>query len=125
MSPAEGMRSLLSKPDASLLTLVAASTLLLCGCQIAIGTPKAASSRNALPKSALEQITAQHVRDEIGGGNVVITCSHDLTISLGATEECVMAQDDKRFPLKLAITEANSPDDAAWGWERGRQLTPS
>jgi hypothetical protein len=124
----EGTRQLSVKPAAALLVVLAASALLLCGCHVTIGTPTTTSptpASGAVPKNALEQITAQQVRDKIGGGNIVITCPHDLRIKLGATEQCVMAQDSKQFPLKITITKVKSADDAVWDWELGKQLTPS
>jgi hypothetical protein len=105
-----------------------ASTLLLDGCTLTVQAPKftpAHTAAGAVPKSALEQITAQQVRDKVGGGNIVVTCPHDLTIKLGATEDCVMAQDSKQFPIKVTINKVRSADDASWEWEIGHQLTTS
>jgi len=113
-----------------MLAVLATSALLLCGCHVRIGDPKMPSTSStpvshAVPKDALERITAPHVRDKIGGGYLVITCPHDLMIKLGASEQCVMAQDGKRFALTLTITTVTSPDDASWDFKVGHQLSTS
>jgi hypothetical protein len=119
------------KPAAAMLAVLATSALLLCGCHAKIGDPKTVPSTSstpvshAVPKDALERITAPHVRDKIGGGYLVITCPHDLTITLGASEQCVMAQDGKQFALTLTITTVTSPDDASWDFKVGHQLSTS
>jgi hypothetical protein len=124
----EGTRLLSPNSAAGLLVALATSALLLSGCHVTVGnpvTPSSTPASGAVPKNALEQITAQQVRDKIGGGNIVITCPHDLAIKLGASEDCTMAQDSKQFPLKITITKVKSADDAVWDWELGKQLTPS
>jgi DnaJ-class molecular chaperone len=117
------------------MTLLAtlASTLLLSGCHASIGNPAptrstTTTSTNAqptVPKGDLEQITGQQVREQSGGGPVVITCPGDLPIHLGASEQCVLAQDGKHFAITIKITKVKSTNDASWDWQVGQQLSPT
>ncbi|BBZ10617.1 DUF4333 domain-containing protein [Mycobacterium branderi] len=105
----------------------------LSACHVSVGTGTTTSSHTAtttssqsqaaVPKGDLEQITAQQIREQSGGGPIVITCPGDLPIKLGATEQCVLAQDGKRFHVTIRITKATSPNDATWDWQVGEQLS--
>lgn len=129
----EGTILLSSERSTALLATVGLSTLLLTACHVSIGTRTAtsapsttatsASSQPAVPKRDLEQITAQQIREQSGGGPVVITCPNDLPIKLGATEQCVLAQDGKHFALTIKITKATSPNDATWDWQVGKEIS--
>jgi hypothetical protein len=117
----------------ALLATLGLSVLPLGACHVSVGTgtttpapsttTTSTQSQAAVPKGDLEQITAQQVREQSGGGPVVITCPGDLPIKLGATEQCILAQDGKRFHLTIRITKATSPDDATWDWQVGEQLS--
>ena len=111
----------------ALLALAAITTL--SGCHVTVNggsgsppTTTTAAPQAAVPRSDLEQITGQQVREQSGGGPVVITCPSDLPIELGAKVKCALAQDSKRFEITITITEARSANDAKWSWEVGRQL---
>lgn len=118
----------------ALLATLAASTMLLSGCHVTVGTPTtttpsttttSSAAQGAVPLNDLQQITAQQVREKSGGGPVVITCPRDLPIRLGASEQCVLAQDGKQFEITIKITKATSPNDASWDWQVGKQITPT
>ncbi|WP_241473852.1 DUF4333 domain-containing protein [Mycolicibacterium neoaurum] len=113
----------------ALLAFTAIATL--SGCHVTVNggsesSPTTATTTTApqaaVPRSDLEQITGQQVREQSGGGPVVITCPNDLPIELGAKVKCALAQDSKRFEITITITEARSANDAKWSWEVGRQL---
>jgi hypothetical protein len=106
-------------------TLLAAVGVVLSGCNTTGGAPTTANTRDAVHKNVIEQVTAQQVRDQLGGGPVVITCPHDLALKIGASEECQLAQDGKRFPLTVTITKTTPVDDASWKWHIGPQVTNS
>ncbi|WP_203804295.1 DUF4333 domain-containing protein [Mycobacterium heckeshornense] len=89
------------------------------------GANTSTPAQPAVPKGDLEQITAQQIREQSGGGPVVINCPDDLPIKLGATEQCVLAQDGKHFHLTIKITKATSPDNASWDWQVGDEIPAS
>ncbi|MCV7233500.1 DUF4333 domain-containing protein [Mycobacterium branderi] len=117
----------------ALLAALGMSAFPLSACHVSVGTGTTTSSHTAtttssqsqaaVPKGDLEQITAQQIREQSGGGPIVITCPGDLPIKLGATEQCVLAQDGKRFHVTIRITKATSPNDATWDWQVGEQLS--
>lgn len=112
-------------PSAASAALLAVLPVLLSGCHVTVGAPTSAGTRDAVRKNVVEQVTAQQVRDKLGGGPIVITCPHDLPIKLDASEECLLAQDGKRFQLTVTITKTTPADDAAWNWHIGQQITGS
>jgi hypothetical protein len=112
-------------PSAGRAALLAAVGVVLSGCHFTGGAPTAGNARDAVHKNVIEQVTAQQVRDQLGGGPVVITCPHDLALKIGASEECQLAQDGKRFPLTVTITKTTPVDDASWKWHIGQQLKDS
>jgi hypothetical protein len=105
--------------------LLAAAGVLLSACHVTVGAPTPTNTRDAVHKNVIEQVTAQQVRDQLGGGPVVITCPQDLALKIGASEECQLAQDGKRFPLTVTITKTTPVDDASWNWHIGQQLKDS
>jgi hypothetical protein len=116
---------------AATLAALSISAALVSGCHVSVhagnGPAPAPSSTSvqaqpAVPKGDLEQITAQQVRDQTGGGPVVINCPGDLPIKLGAVEHCTLAQDGKHFDIAITITKAESPNNATWDWQVGKQL---
>jgi hypothetical protein len=111
--------------SAGLAALLGAAGVLLGGCHVTGGVPTSANARDAVHKNVIEQVTAQQIRDQLGGGPVVITCPHDLALKIGASEECQLAQDGKHFPLTVTITKTTPVDDASWKWHIGQQLTGS
>ncbi|MBU9767026.1 DUF4333 domain-containing protein [Mycobacterium sp. TNTM28] len=102
-------------------------------CHVSIGTdakssdlstsPATEEVQAAVPKGDLEQITAQQIREQSGGGPIVIKCPGDLPIKLGANQRCVLSQDGNRFFVTITITKAGSPNDAVWDWEVGEQIS--
>lgn len=50
---------------------------------------------------------------------MAITCSKDLPVEVGASEDCALQQDGKNFSIKIRIAEVNSPDDISLDWEIG------
>ena len=107
---------------------------ILSGCHVSVGTtttsvkpsPTAAQAQPAIPKRDVEQITAQLIQGKSGGGPYVITCPADLPIELDATMECVVAdQDGVHRELTVTVTKADSPNNATWDWEVGKQVSPS
>ena len=101
-------------------------------CQVSIGNPTRPSpsttsidAQPSVPKSDLEQITGQEVREKSGGGTIVVACPGDLPIKMGATQVCTLDQDGKHFNITLTINKADSPNDASWGWEIGPPLSSS
>jgi hypothetical protein len=126
----EGTRSLLPKSVGPLAAVLAGALMVLCGCQFTVHgptavTPSTTPAGHVVPKNAVEQVTAERVRDQLKGNPLVVTCPRDLPITLGATEDCVMAQDGKKYPIKVTVTKVNGPDDAHWDWEVGHEMATS
>ncbi|OWM07735.1 hypothetical protein B7435_07345 [Mycolicibacterium peregrinum] len=87
-------------------------------------TAAAAVAGPAVPKGDVEQITGQLIRDKSGGGPYVVTCPNDLPIKLGASMQCVVAdQNGARHELTVTITKADAPNDATWDWEVGPEVS--
>ncbi|WP_165604796.1 DUF4333 domain-containing protein [Mycobacterium intracellulare] len=132
MTNTERTRLVSPTSGTALVGTLANSTLLLSGCHVTVGTPTTTSSstttsggaQGAVPLNDLQQITAQQVREKSGGSPVVITCPRDLPIQLGASEQCILAQDGKQFEITIRITKATSPNEASWDWQVGKQLSP-
>ncbi|WP_369407288.1 DUF4333 domain-containing protein [Mycobacterium noviomagense] len=128
----EGTIVLPPKRVTALLIVLGPATLAISSCHVSVGTgtttpahsstTASAPAQPAVPKGDLEQITAQQIREQSGGGPVVINCPGDLPIKLGATEQCVLAQDGKHFHLTIRITKATSPDNASWDWQVGDEI---
>lgn len=84
--------------------------LLVSGCHFVVGTGSGISATTpalpanpAIPKSDIEQITAQLIHAKAGGGPCVIKCPRDLSILLGATMQCVVtAQNGEHREQHLA-----------------------
>ena len=120
----------LSRTSSRALLATLAATLLLSGCHVTVGSLKptpatsttSPSATHSIPRSDLEQITSQKVRDKSGGGPIVINCPGDLAIKLDASEKCTLAQDGRHFEIRLKITKVSSPDDATWDWQVEREI---
>lgn len=85
-----------------------------------------AADEPAIPKADVEQITAQLIRGKSGGGPYVITCPDNLPIKLGATMQCVLAdQQGIHRELTITVSKADSPNDATWDWEVGKEISPN
>ena len=121
----------------AMITAVAIGCLLpaLGGCQVSFGgsgttrsattTPSEAAGPS-IPKRDVEQVTAQLIREKSGGGPYVITCPNDLPIKMGASMQCVVAdQDHVHHELTVTITKADSPNNATWDWEVGKEISSS
>ncbi len=109
-----------------LLAVLAAPVLMMTGCHVSIGTgpaPRAEHGRSAIPKSDVEQLTAQQIRDKVGDAPFVITCPADLPARVGATEECVLNRDGKRFRLTVEISEVTAAGKVHWDYELGGEIT--
>lgn len=114
-------------------TLIAALFLPgLSGCHFSVGTSTektsapgtGAAADPAIPKRDVEQITAQLIQKKSGGGPYVITCPADLPIELDATMQCVVAdQQGTHRELTVTVTKADSPNNAAWDWEVGKEIS--
>jgi len=109
---------------AAIVAAVSASAALMSACHVSFsaGSNEGAGTPT-VPKSDLEQITAQQVRAKLGGGPVVINCPNDLPIKLRAVEHCVLAHDGKHFDIAITITKADDPNNATWDWVIGKQLS--
>lgn len=89
-------------------------------------TTTTAATGPAIPKADVEQITAQLIRGKSGGGPYVITCPNDLPITLGATMQCVLAdQQGIHRELTITVSKADSPNNATWDWEVGKEISPN
>lgn len=111
-----------SAGSAVLTAVLPAAAVLLGGCHVTVGNPTPAGTQGGVHKNVVEQVTAQQIRDKLGGGPIVITCPGDLAIKLGASEQCVLAQDGKRFQLTVTINKTQPADDAGWDWHIGDQI---
>jgi hypothetical protein len=103
--------------------------VLLSGCQFSakvgnIDTSTSAAARPAVPKAGVEQRTADGLRPQADGDPVSVSCPADLPMEVGATENCVVTRADKRYALKLTVTQATPPTDAHWSSELGELLGP-
>ncbi len=101
--------------------------LALTSCQVTVGgnsTPSTTTAGPTVPKRDIEQITAQEIRAQSGGGPIVITCPDDLPVEVGASQQCVLAQDGKHFEVTISISATDSPDDATFDWDVGPEITP-
>ena len=103
--------------------------LLLSGCQFSakvgnIDTSTSAAARPAVPKADVEQRTADGLRPRADGDPVSVSCPADLPMEVGATIDCVVTRADKRYALKLTVTQATPPTDAHWSSELGELLGP-
>jgi hypothetical protein len=103
--------------------------VLLSGCQFSatvgnIDTSTSAAARPAVPKADVEQRTADGLRPQADGDPVSVSCPADLPMEVGATENCVVTRADKRYALKLTVTQATPPTDAHWSSELGELLGP-
>lgn len=104
----------------------------LSGCHFSVGTnadetnapsPSVAADPG-IPKRDVEQITAQLIQKKSGGGPYVITCPTDLPIELDATMQCVVAdQQGTHRELTVTVTKADSPNNATWDWEVGKEIS--
>ena len=103
--------------------------VLLSGCQFSakvgnIDTSTSAAARPAVPKADVEQRTADGLRPQADGDPVSVSCPADLPMEVGATIDCVVTRADKRYALKLTVTQATPPTDARWSSELGELLGP-
>jgi hypothetical protein len=46
-------------------------------------------------------------------------------MEVGATVDCVVTRADKRYELKLTVTQADPPDSAKWDSTVGKLLPPA
>lgn len=119
----------------AIVTAVAVGCLLpvLGGCHVSVGTQTSSSATASsvaagptIPKRDVEQVTAQLIREKSGGGPYVISCPNDLPIKMGASMQCVVAdQAHVHHELTVTITKADSPNNATWDWEVGKEISPS
>jgi hypothetical protein len=107
--------------------------LLLSGCQFSakVGnldtstSSSSAAARPAVPKAGVEQKAADGLRPQAHGDPVSVSCPADLPMEVGATMDCVVTRADKRYALKLEVTEATPPTNANWTSEVGKYLGPA
>jgi len=108
--------------------------LLLSGCQFSFHagnldtsttTSAPAPARPAVPKADVEQKAADGLRPQAHGDPVSVSCPADLPMEVGATMDCVVTRADKRYALKLEVTEATPPTNANWTSEVGKYLGPA
>lgn len=115
------------------ITLCAALALpAVSGCHVSVGTDTRSTGASrttspaadpSIPKRDVEQITAQLIQQKSGGGPYVITCPGDLPIELDATMQCVVAdQHGVHHELTVTVTKADSPNNATWDWEVGKEI---
>src|SRR5690625_2233120 len=108
------------------LLVLAVPVLLMAGCHVSIGTgpaPRAEHGRSTIPKSDVEQLTAQQIRDKVGDAPFVITCPADLPAKMGATEECVLNREGKRFRLTVEVSDVTAAGKVHWDYELGDEIT--
>lgn len=106
--------------------VIASAAALLTGCQVTFGVPSASSpgvTGPMVPKRDIEQIVAQDVREQVGGGPIVVTCPRDLPVEVGASQECVLTQGGRQYEITVAITKTTSPKNAIFEWEVGPEIT--
>jgi hypothetical protein len=107
--------------------------VLLSGCEFSahVGnldpsvTTTSAAARPAVPKALVEKNSADSLRPDAGGDPVSVSCPDDLPMEVGATEDCVVTRADKRYELKLTVTQADPPDSAKWDSTVGKLLPPA
>lgn len=85
--------------------------------------PAEEKTSTGVPRSDLEQITGQELRQQYPGPPVRITCPGDLPAKVGASEDCVLRRFGQEFRLKITITEVKSPTDVNWRFTLGEKLS--
>ncbi|BBY31284.1 DUF4333 domain-containing protein [Mycolicibacterium sediminis] len=83
--------------------------------------PSGATTKSVIPKDVVEERTSQSIRDQSGGGPVVVECPGDLPLRSKASQSCVLSQDGKRFRVTVTVNDAN-PSKYDVDWEVGEQL---
>lgn len=119
----------------SAITAVAAGVglaLLLSGCQFSAkvgnldtSTTTAAAARPSVPKAQVEQESVDGLLPQADGDPVSVSCPGDLPMEVGATMDCVVTRADKRYELKLTVTQADPPNHAKWDYAVGKPLAPA
>ena len=87
-----------------------------------VNTRPVERSANTVPRSDLEQITGQEVRQKFPGPPVVILCPEDPPRRIGASVDCVMKRAGRQSGITIEITQINSPTDVLWHWTLGPEI---
>ncbi len=90
--------------------------------QVEQAPPPKEKASTGVPRSDLEQITGQELRQKFPGPPVRITCPEDLPAKVGASEDCVLRRFGQEFRLTITITAVASPTDANWSFKLGEKL---
>lgn len=85
--------------------------------------PPTEEPSTGVPRTDLEQITAQELRLQFPGPPVRITCPPgNLPAEMGASVDCVLKRSGDSFRLTLTVTGVRSPTDAIWNIKLGEKI---